>query len=199
MKKSVITSVLIAGLLSSQLAIASKGGSGKFMHFFDANNDGTVTMDEFDEAARTRFTRMDSDKNGILSQEEFHNYIKLRRMEHKAKKLELMDSNKDGKVSESEYVTYKAENAKRKFAQMDKDKDGNLTAEEMKSCGKRRHGKGKYIFKRMDQNGDGQVTREESYAAWSAWFARIDANGDKVVTSDEVNTFRQMKRETHGK
>lgn len=199
MNKSLIVSVFVSGLLASQGALAERGGPGKFMRFFDANNDGTVTMEEFDEAARTRFGRMDKDGNGSISRDEFRDYVMARRMEHKAEKLKRMDTNQDGKVTEDEFVSYKSEKAKRKFARMDENKDGNLTADEMQRCGKRRHFGSKGIFYRLDKNEDGQVTREESYNAWSTWFASIDANKDKVVTQDEVMAYRKSKWDARGK
>jgi len=47
MKKSVISGLLISGLVCSTLALADSGGTGKFMHYFDTNKDGVVTQDEF--------------------------------------------------------------------------------------------------------------------------------------------------------
>ena len=49
---------------------------GKFMKFFDANQDGTVTMEEFETSARARFERMDADKNGKVSLEEWQSGFK---------------------------------------------------------------------------------------------------------------------------
>lgn len=197
MKKSVFTTIIVASLLGSHAVLADMGGQGKFMRFFDTNNDGIVTLDEFNESAGARFARMDANNDDKLTKEEFRGYIKQRKSENRAKMLERMDTNKDSAVTEDEYVAYKSEKAKLKFVHMDKNVDGALSAEEMQDHGKHKHGKGKRIFKRMDKDGDGQVTRDESYAAWSAWFARVDANGDMVVTTDEVNAYRQMKREKH--
>lgn len=199
MKKAVLASLFILGMLGSSIAQADRGGPGKFMHFFDANQDGTVTLDEFNEAASARFKRMDSDGNGKVSQDEFRDYVKSRRIEHKADKLKRIDTNGDGKVTEDEYIAYSADKAKRKFSRMDKNKDGDLSAEEMKNCKHHKRFGSKRIYHKLDGNNDGQITKEESYKAWSDWFTRIDANGDKVVSTDEVKAYREKKLDQHSK
>jgi Ca2+-binding EF-hand superfamily protein len=192
MKKSVISGLLISGIMCSSLALAHGGGTGKFMRFFDTNKDGVVTQDEFDAAMNTRFQHMDSDHNGTVSMQEFHNYLRQRRQEHKQAWLKQMDSNGDGSVSQDEYIAYQTKKAQSRFTRLDKNHDGVLNADELGKCSHhRRHHGGKGLFHKLDANGDGVITLEESRAAWSNWFTRLDSNGDKVVTSDEVNAFRQ--------
>lgn len=191
MKKSVISGLLVGGMLCSSLALAHGGGTGKFMRFFDTNKDGVVTQDEFEAAMTTRFDHMDSDHNGTVSMEEFRNYLQQRRQEHKQARLKQMDSNGDGQVSQDEYLAYQTKKAQSRFSQLDKNHDGVLSADELDKRGyHHKHHGGNGLFRKLDTNHDGVVTQEESRAAWSSWFSRLDSNGDKVVTSDEVNAFR---------
>lgn len=176
------------------------GGKGKFMSFFDSNEDKIVTLDELNEGSAKRFTQMDVDGNNIVSAEEFKTYIKQRRQERRQARFKMMDSNSDGAVSEGEYTDYKLKKAKRRFMSMDANKDGVINNDEFtqhkryRHGGKRKHYRGKRFFSKLDTNGDGQVTREESISAWSNWFKRIDADNDQIVTADEVKEYRGQTR-----
>lgn len=198
MKKSVISSLVASTLLCSSLALAHAGGTGKFMKFFDTNKDGMVTLEEFETSMKTRFDRMDANHDGRVSREEFYQYLKQRRKEHRQARLKMMDSNGDGQVSKDEFLAYANTKAAQRFARMDRNQDGILSADElgMRTCHHHRHTGRKGLFSKIDANHDGVVTLEESRAAWSAWFKRLDSNGDNVVTSDEVKAFREHRRAT---
>lgn len=187
--------VTALAVLAANPALAYQGkGSGKFMRFFDANQDGVVTMDEFDQSARQRFKRIDADNSGQISTEEFRSYIKQRRAERKAAKFKRIDTDNDGQVSKEEFIAYQMKKAQRKFTYLDRDNDGHLSVEEIT-----RHHRGhkrshrKHIFHKLDANGDGNITGQESYTAWLNWFKRIDANADQSVTEDEVKAYRAKK------
>ncbi len=198
--RRIFTFLIITSLATASGLVSADGGhgSGKFMRFFDANNDGTVTLDEFNDSAKARFERMDSDGDGKVSKDEFRSYIKARRAEHMERKFARMDADQDGKVSREEFLAYKAKKAERKFARMDKNNDGVISKEEHASCKGGKHGKhkrhGGKIFYHIDKNGDGFITQSESYEAWLNWFNRIDSNADKVVTADEVKAYREQRR-----
>lgn len=188
-----VIAVVSLGLSTAGVALADKG-PGKFMRFFDSNQDGSVTLEEFNQASADRFARMDSDSDGKLTRDEFQEYIKSRRAERKQAKFARMDTDGDGAVSKAEYVAYKTAKAERRFAYMDKNEDGKVDQSEYAQCMKKRghHHKGR-IFDKLDSNGDGVVTQAESHAAWSDWFKRIDANQDSLVTQDEVQQYRKHK------
>jgi len=193
--KTAFTAMLLLSVSGS--ALAGMGGS-KFHRFFDTNEDGVVAMGEFDGAAAERFARMDADKDGKLSQDEFRAYVKQRRGQRQQRKMAKMDTNKDGNISRDEFIGFKTMRAEKKFSRMDKDSNGVVTADEFKQCKSKHKGKkgkrfGGRMFNRLDANNDGTVTRDESYQAWSAWFNRIDANQDKTVTKDEVMQHRQNR------
>lgn len=167
----------------------------RFMSYFDSNNDNIVSLDELNAASIKRFSTMDVDGNGRVTQEEFRTYIITRRTEHKYQTFINIDTNADTKVSKEEYIAYKTQMAEQRFQELDVNKDGVISQEEYGS-GKRNHGKehglhGKgRLFSKLDKNNDGEITLDESLAAWTDWFNRIDNNHDQVVTLDEVQDFR---------
>lgn len=213
---------LLGALLMAAPAYAGGGhyGQNRFMRFFDANEDGAVTTEEFNQASAERFKRMDSDADGKLTEDEFASYVQARRAERHQRRFARMDSNGDNKLTLEEFFAYKRQRAERKFARMDEDGDGVVTAEEFSGC--RHHGSrsgehgpgtsgkrdsaaarhsgamgrtvGARVFARLDADGDGQVTQAESHAAWRNWFARLDANGDNTVSADEVRQARTDRR-----
>lgn len=200
MKKHTVTGIaLLVAAMSTVPALADGShGKGRFMAFFDTNNDGMVNMAEFNAAAAERFKRMDTDANGTVSKEEFRAYLATRKAEREQKKFARMDSNANGTVERSEYLAYQQARAERHFARMDKDGNSIMSKEEFASGQKRKHHKQR-MFERMDTNKDGQISQNESLVAWSNWFKRIDANNDQVVTADEVKAYKgQLHGKKHG-
>jgi Ca2+-binding EF-hand superfamily protein len=93
--------------------------------------------------------------------------------------FERLDANKDGKVTTAEATTL----WKQKFAELDKNKDNVLSAEEIKA------GKGRRL-KHADANHDGKVTLAEAQAKATEMFQRFDKNEDNVLTRDEMPAGR---------
>lgn len=207
MKNHIVSPLVLVGMVALSFSVAAGSehhgeDKGRFMSFFDTNGDDVVTLDEFNNAARSRFEKMDADNNGVISIEEFQIFISEKREQRREQYFEMMDSDKNGQISQDEYVSFKQKRAERRFQGMDSNGDGLLSKEEF-DAGKSRwwghkHGYGDKggIFAKLDSNHDGQLTREESLAAWSNWFKRIDANGDHVVTADEVRDYRNRKMES---
>lgn len=212
--RSQIASALITvGFITyTAIATADPGmhgdGKGKFMSFFDSNNDNIVTLDELNAASIKRFSAMDADGNGRVTEDEFSTYVNERRTEHKMQAFNNIDSNGDNQISKEEYLSYKAKQAEQRYSAMDANADGIVTKDEFDSALAKRHGNkhGRYvegrshhnrgrIFSRLDKNNDGELTLDESLAAWTDWFKRIDANGDQIVTADEIQNFRKQWRE----
>jgi Ca2+-binding EF-hand superfamily protein len=190
-----LLAIAISGLSAS--AIAGYGhGQDKFIQFFDDNQDGTVTIDEFNESAKARFKRMDMDGNGQVTDQEFEQYVQSRRADHRQRYVSRIDRNGDGKVSKEEFIAHNTQMAERKFSYMDKDSDGLVSSDEFDTARMKKYGRrpgGKRIFEHIDGDGNGTLTQQESFTAWSNWFQRIDTNGDKVVSSDEVQAYRESK------
>jgi len=103
--------------------------SGGFFSRLDANNDGSITRDEFGGNRLERLQAADENKDGTLSQEELANYLMKREFERRAARLaSRLDIDGDGKVSLAEL-----ENQQRKrFALLDRNDDGQLSQEELR-------------------------------------------------------------------
>jgi Ca2+-binding EF-hand superfamily protein len=197
MRKTILTFfICLAAAGFTNPATAHKGGGNKFLKHFDANKDGVVSLQEFNESSAQRFAKIDANGDAKLTQEEFSQYRQQRRKEHHKAKFESMDTNNDGQVSKDEYLAHKRKRAEQRFASMDKNTDGNISDAEFvqgKRGGKLRSLKGHVMWKYWDKDGDGVVTKQESLEAWSQWFKRIDTNNDKTVSADELNAYRANK------
>ncbi|MCS6876697.1 MAG: EF-hand domain-containing protein [Geminicoccaceae bacterium] len=60
----------------------------------DANRDGVVTREEFEQLRARRFDRLDTNKDGTISREEF--------MAREAALFERLDRDKDGRITPEE-------------------------------------------------------------------------------------------------
>jgi Ca2+-binding EF-hand superfamily protein len=110
-------------------------------------------------------------------------------------KMQLMDSNKDGKIS----VTEHAAGARQMFQEMDANHDGKVDAAEMDAM----HAQMKPAdhsgptmssadkIKTIDTNNDGVITAAEHEAGSRAMFAKMDADGDGNLTSTEMQAGHQ--------
>lgn len=106
-------------------------------------------------------------------------------------KMSKMDTDGDGAVSSAEH----AAGAKKMFAEMDANKDGQVTAAEMDARWAAKANKdGKDHMKmssadkikEIDTDGDGRISAAEHAAGSQKMFAKMDADGDGKVTSAEM-------------
>ena len=93
------------------------------------------------------------------------------------------DTNGDGSISRAEFTAQ----AEARFARMDKNGDGFITADEMGGKG----GRGGGRLMAADTDHDGKVSHAEFTAMAAARFARMDANNDGEITADEMPAPRQ--------
>ncbi|MET0245343.1 MAG: hypothetical protein ABW182_01220 [Sphingomonas sp.] len=91
------------------------------------------------------------------------------------------DSNGDGVITREEFIA--ASDAR--FARMDVEKDGKLTAAERQG----RRGGGR-MGAALDHNGDGFVTLDEQRAQAARSFDRLDRNKDGQIDSSEIAAMR---------
>lgn len=88
----------------------------------DADNDGTVDLDEAKKAAGALFDKLDTDKDGTLDLKELRG-----RLTHKD--LKAADPDKDGTLSKDEYLAV----VEKRLKAADADNDGTVSAAEFKT------------------------------------------------------------------
>lgn len=108
-----------------------------------------------------------------------------------------LDFNRDGQIVRAEIQ----QGARQRFAELDRDHDGRLAADELPRRGRhghRRHGpdragpegSGPERPAAADANNDGALDLREFYADLSARALRADANGDGTITAEELAAHR---------
>ena len=234
MKYSILT-ILIAGTLGGTAVMAQTDGPppgdpqmptgpmtgamgqhrGPAMMFerMDRNGDGIITRKEIRKQRGEMFDRMDRNKDGYLEADEArlvqkkHRYMrKMHRAERRADRHMAMDTDKDGKISLSEFTNApsplftrldsngdgvisteeQAAARSRAFARMDVNGDGYLSADDKKMR------RAQFMTKRqaekahMDTDKDGRISRSEFIASVGPVFEHFDINGDGKVTREEM-------------
>lgn len=107
---------------------------------------------------------------------------------HFERLLETYDSNEDGKLTQAEIDTVRAE----RLARFDSNNDGSLTLQEYEALwldAMRERMVDR--FQSHDDDGDGQVTAEEFGERFSRMVARRDRDGDGEITRED---FRRDRR-----
>ncbi|MDQ1278371.1 MAG: hypothetical protein QG555_1414 [Thermodesulfobacteriota bacterium] len=100
----------------------SAWAADKSFHDMDANKDGKLTMEEFDQEALKVFKENDKNGDGALDKSEFS------RIKGAQAKFEDLDANKDGKVDMVELRNAAID----KFNQLDRKRNNYLTEEDLK-------------------------------------------------------------------
>ncbi len=107
----------------------------------DANGDGAISAEEFENAAKARFQRMDANQDGVIDAAELA-AIEKRMEERRAQRPDAgqgqgqgpgpgggwtaMDADHDGKITQAEALAA----SKARFAKLDADDDGVLSQAE---------------------------------------------------------------------
>lgn len=100
-----------------------------------------------------------------------------------ARRMEILDTDKDGKVTLEEIHAEQ----RRLISAADVDGDGELSVEEFRR-------RGRWLlrlrtvsfFDMLDANGDGKLSVAEINDPSARWFARHDENSDKALDADEL-------------
>ncbi|MFK8183944.1 MAG: alpha/beta hydrolase fold domain-containing protein [Phormidesmis sp.] len=147
------------------------GRGGNRFEQFDSNGDGSLTPDELDN--QRMFNRLDTNADGQITRREARAYLEQRRQD--GGNLQNGNTQSDNTQSGNPQTGGGARN---RFAQMDSNGDGKLTADEL---GNQR------IFERLDTNADGQITRQEARAYLNNRQrnsnAPVDASASKADTA----------------
>ncbi|HMN69102.1 MAG TPA: EF-hand domain-containing protein [Bdellovibrionales bacterium] len=124
---------IFAIAMAAAPAFAGKGE--KHFKEIDANGDGKITSEEFNNAGATKFTSADANGDGVLTKGELVGFMvdekgkSARKAEKKTdKKMAKMDANEDGSLTKQEFTDAHG----KWFAEMDKNGDGALSMDEMK-------------------------------------------------------------------
>jgi hypothetical protein len=107
-----------------------------------------------------------------------------------ARGLMAADADKDGKITQTEFDTWKGARAP-----VDADKDGKLSLDElvaMQMAGAEARAKtmAEHMIATKDADGDGKLSAEDLVAPPVPDFAKLDANGDGTVTAEELAAAR---------
>jgi hypothetical protein len=95
--------------------------------------------------------------------------------------FDLMDSDRDGAVSEVEWTLFHGA----VFDRIDTDHDGYLSSDELKAIMPGGHGPDRNRSG-MDSDGDGAISKQEWSDFYANLFTALDVNGDGLITKNEL-------------
>lgn len=162
MKRSLITAVAIAGLLGlGTIAVADhhKGPHGKMgekftqlLEKFDSNDDGMLDETERESARLAKFTEIDADGNGSLTEDEIVAHLSAKMLERVNRHFAEHDTDGSGEISVEEFET------------------AHVGRMEMRRA--HREERRAQFIERFDTDGDGELSEAERAAAREAGFGR---------------------------
>jgi Ca2+-binding EF-hand superfamily protein len=168
---------------------AGRGGSGMSMKRLDRDKNGSISKDEFLERTTSRFKDLDANKDGAVDTAEFEAPL-LERAAYRVKRtLKKLDANADSKISSDEFLT----GPRDRFNARDLNSDGKITEDDLPPG--RKASRGWFGGKSEDQSdgksrfygrGKGERSLEDVTAKSAAEFAKIDANADGALDADEL-------------
>ena len=123
---------LLPPLLFTALAVPAAaqepGGPAQRMRAADHNGDGVVTREEFVAKRSTRFSKLDADESGGLSEDEFKVALEGTRMKRfSGMAFGRADTDDNDSISQSEWDAMPA----RAFDRLDENEDGHLDEAEL--------------------------------------------------------------------
>lgn len=106
-------------------------GGGPVMMFdlLDIDASGTVNLTEALRVPKQRFARLDADKDGFLSVEEFGSDARGRWADWTPRRFDRIDANNDDKIAPEEFEL----RARTRFDTADADNDGSVTLDEFEA------------------------------------------------------------------
>jgi Ca2+-binding EF-hand superfamily protein len=175
---------IVPALLLSGLAFAQLPG--------DSDEDGRLSLSEFQQQSAQRFARLDEDGDGYLTSEE----MRAGRADFRGRRgpgapdgraFERADADDDGVVSLAEAQSVWPSLDAERFAAIDADGNGLLTAQELR-------GGRRALFSNADADGDGALSLAELQAVRPGMtaeaFARFDTDNDGLIGPDERRARR---------
>ena len=103
-KRALLASALL--LCASASLAQGRYGSGDLLERMDANSDGRVSREEFVSARGDMFTKRDKNADGYLDSADFGKRAlrRARGAERMADMKNVLDTDRDGKISRDEFV-----------------------------------------------------------------------------------------------
>lgn len=127
------TAALAGVLIASPLLAKGPGGYGPMTMTFeelDANGDGQVSLQEFQDARQARFASADADGDGNLTRDEMIAAIQARAGDQADRMIQRLDANGDGALSLDEMPKPRGD---RMMKRLDRNDDGTLSREEFEA------------------------------------------------------------------
>ena len=139
------TKVAIAAVLMlSSCVVLAQGRDGAALEHADANHDGKITKQEYNDARAALFAKMDRNGDGFIDDADSREGANERGQRAATALRGRIDTNGDGKVSKEEFVNAPT----LMFDKFDTNKDGVLDAQELEAA---RAAAGKWRERRTQQ------------------------------------------------
>lgn len=209
MKKILLISALTLALTPA--LVVAEAGDRKLVYIdkYDANKDGVVSLDEFDQARRSRFDITDENNNGTVNEDEYvaeyedrmDTKLKEERKGHVAQtivRFNALDKNKDQRLDLEEYNA----SGKRSFTYYDTNKDSVIDSNDPPH--KRRSYDNKDAKKLSKEELEKKAAERKTWRLRSArrmlktksthsvegMYEKYDTNKDSAITLEEHEEVR---------
>ena len=150
----------------------------------------SATRAEVAAQVRERFTQVDANGDGYLTQVEAQAAIKGRTEARRAERFDRLDANRDGQISRQEFAAPQGQ----ALAIRDGARAGPGRAM-ARMRGMRSGGFGGRMFGMADSNKDSRVSLQEATDAALRRFDMVDANRDGTISPQERHQMRGKMRE----
>jgi Ca2+-binding EF-hand superfamily protein len=155
----------------------------------DAGGNGSISRQQWLNAAGARFDRLDANQDGVLTPDELTRG--RRNAPPGGRSISRMDTNGDGQISADEFRAAHPQAPADLFTKLDTNKDGQLSPDELRGMrAQAAAAMRQRLVERLDTDHNGSVSLAELQAArpgvTAEQFNRLDRNGDGQLTADEL-------------
>jgi Ca2+-binding EF-hand superfamily protein len=150
-----------------------KGWSDRLFERSDADKDGKLSKQEFEQDQKAMFARLDKNGDGKLTSDESPRWFNRRA------------ANRGADTQTLEDVLARAE---RRFAAMDTNSDGTVLKNEIDAAAAERQAhRVKREMHRFDANRDGKITQDEYMMSAKRRFSALDLDDDGRISADDMS------------
>lgn len=128
----------LCGILFSSPLVAEESldDQMRLLAKYDTNGDHVISLTEVEDKRKRIFGRMDSDRDGDVSFDEYESLDKAKRAPILKARFDKLDLDRDGRLSGQEYASYLGS-----FDRLDQNSDGYLSGDEMQKTTKKTRAK----------------------------------------------------------